>query len=244
MPSTPPPLNPKPAKPQRDINQPLQVGEDFDIYKVVECSPDLLRCKVHSGCTLLIALASAVAAVALGLIWWTISRTTSETVYSNYGEKPLVWAFLAALLAIGSIMNLGKSLEINRALQRVRLTRFFFRTMEYSTHRLKAVRIEIKPPTISAPVTPPNQGNAQPPAAPAMATQAILSLVGEDDIGKPLEINLGDSNLHASSSWPTLAATAVQVSRMLRLPIRVEGAVDQTSESVRAQIQILHDMRV
>ena len=237
MPSTPPALPAKEAKPARSITEPLKVGEDFDIYKIAECSPDRLRFTVNSGCLLIKAVVAGVVAIILLVIGWNLLRTV--TVTDTFEGKFITWGFVAALLSVGSLFNMGRSMVIDRVAREVRMTRFFFSTTRHETDRLKAVRIEIIEPMAAGPVTPPNQGNAQPPVAPKLANRAVLSLVGQDDAFQPMEIKLGDSNLHAASNWPVLVATALHLSRMFKVPLTVDGAIDRASESVQQQIQDL-----
>ena len=218
----------------RDVTQPLQPGEDFDVYKVVESTPDLIRLRANAGCAILGAAGGAVAAVILFALWRMWTRNTPVTVYSH-DDKLLTGSIIAAILAIGSAINLGRAMVIDRIGRRVRVTWFFFRTTEHSTDGLKAVLVLIEPPKQPT-VVASNQGSVQ---KVEVSNQAIVSLVGQDGVGQPVTIRIGSSNLHPSSSWPTLAAGALQISHILKLPLRIEGAVDQTSETVRAQINQL-----
>jgi hypothetical protein len=226
MTSSVPPA-PSPVKAPRDILQPPRVGENFDIYKVAECSPDRLRLKVPSGCMLLMAL------------WWSISRASSDAAYSHLIGKPLVWSIVAALIAVASLLNMGSSVEVDRVRRRARSTRFFFSTTEHPTDRLQAVRIELKLPTVVTNAAAANKPASTPNTAPPLANRAFLTLVGRDDQDLPVEIKLGDTTLGANGSWPLLGATALHVARMLKLPLRIDGAVESASETIQRQIEVL-----
>ena len=238
MTSSAPPAS-SPVKAPRDISLPPRVGENFDIYKVAECSPDRLRLKVPSGCMLFMALCSTVAAVILFLIWWSISRASSDAAYSHLIGKPLVWSIVAALIAVASLLNMGSSVEVDRVRRRARSTRFFFSTTEHPTDRLQAVRIELKLPTVVTNAAAANKPASTPNTAPPLANRAFLTLVGRDDQDLPVEIKLGDTTLGANGSWPLLGATALHVARMLKLPLRIDGAVESASETIQRQIEVL-----
>ena len=239
--NAPPPI-PSKSSVRRDITQPLVVGEDVDVYQVAICTPDVLRLKVSTGFYFISAIVCSVAAVLLFLFWKATER--HETVYDHASNRGLIGAIIAAILAIGSVMNLGRSLEINRPARRLETTRFFFFTKNHALDGITAVRIEIASPTASssssAKQTDPPSTSAL--IAAAISNNATLSLVGIDSGGQPCVLSIASSNLHATSLWPSMAAAGLQISRLLQLPLHVEGAVDQAPAAVIEDVRRLRSL--
>lgn len=236
MATAPPPLPPsKDATPFRDFALPPQLGDELGLLRVVECTPDQLRLSVHAGCMLVGGLVSLIVAVVASIIYWYMPKS-AQTGAMEISSKVFTVALLAAVVAPFLLANIGHSMEFDRIRRVVRVTWFYFKTREHSADRLKAVVLAVKKltPALAAKNPPPGANPAPP--APRYANSVNCFLEGIDENNRPLQIKISDATLSSKKDWPALASTAIHLSKILRLPLRIEGALDELNETATGQM--------
>ena len=224
--SVPPPL-PQSA-PTRDMTLPPQPGEDVGLYTVVLATPEQLVLSVSLGFILLVLIVCAIA-VGWGMVnLWAVR---GQVIYNDWRGKYYTIIGAAVIFAVFSLINVGRRLEVNR--RTVRATRFFLFTTEHASHVFESVELDIKIPYNSGGAT---TAPGSPPPPPVVANNAILTLVGHDS-GGPIRLKIGEAALVTKTNWPSLAAAAGHVGKVMNLPLVITGSPTAMSETARRVIE-------
>ena len=238
MSTAPPPL-PSADVPFRDFLAAPRLGDGVGLFKVVECTPDSLRLSVHAGWMIVMGLASILVAVIAFVIFWFMPRSDQIAV-TNFSGYVFATALFAAILGAILLANIGHSMEVDRIRRVVKVTWLYVRTREYPADRLKAVVLRIEKPTERPAIkTKSDSETVEGPPVLRFANSVECYFESTDERGQTLRIKVAESALSSREDWPSLGSTAVHVSKVLRLPLRVEGAVDQLRPAAQEQFATL-----
>lgn len=240
MPASPPPLS-NAVIPFRDFGMPPQQRDELGLLRVVECSPDYLRLSVHAGCMIVGGMASLIVAGIAFAVYWFIP-TTTHTGVSEVAGTSLTIAIFGVLIGPFLLANIGHSMEFDRIRRVIRVTWLYFKTREYSVDRLKVVVLSVKKPAPAPEVKTPPAGSTVAPTTPQYASSVNCFLEGIDQNNQSVQIKISDAALSSKTDWPALASTAIHLSKMFRLPLRIEGAIDQLNETASGQMNTISQL--
>ncbi len=208
--------------PSLDLTTPLSPGDKLSAYHVAESSPTRLVLKTSVVMFLTGIVLSLLAISFFGCLLWP-AHNPAPTVSTPFPTGEFTGLIVSIIVLIVCVGYLGQTLEFDSSRATIRRTRVFvFNDELQATSLLVDIRNQKRVEDKAS-----KQSSAPKPAG---RDEAVLTLRKADG-SELFEIARGTLG---TGEWPSVARGAIQIGKILKLPISVQGKVEYADAAAAA----------